>query len=95
MNLPWSLLSGTENHKVVKLIERLHNINNQPYAIDHHHIEIKASIGVAYYPLDGIDADALVKMADMRMYQQKKLTGLLSLINVCKFPDPASKGRYG
>ena len=33
------------------------------------------SVGVAYYPADGEDAEALLAVADQRMYREKQRTG--------------------
>ena len=35
-------------------------------------IDIGASVGIAIYPTDALDADALVKVADATMYQAKQ-----------------------
>lgn len=42
-----------------------------PYSVDGHEISIGASIGVAIYPDDGKDADALLEAADMALYIAK------------------------
>jgi diguanylate cyclase (GGDEF)-like protein len=43
----------------------------QPYDIDGHQVVISASIGIACAPRDGVDADQLLKNADMALYQTK------------------------
>jgi diguanylate cyclase (GGDEF)-like protein/PAS domain S-box-containing protein len=43
-----------------------------PFEIDSHQLHITASIGVATYPGDSADAEALIKNADMAMYQAKE-----------------------
>lgn len=43
----------------------------QPYYIDEHVFHMTASVGVSICPRDGIDADTLIKRADMAMYQAK------------------------
>lgn len=42
-----------------------------PYIVDHHELHFTASIGIAIYPDDGMDVDALLKKADFAMYQAK------------------------
>jgi diguanylate cyclase (GGDEF)-like protein/PAS domain S-box-containing protein len=43
----------------------------QPFAVGDRDIYSSASIGIAIYPLDGRDADTLLKNADMAMYAAK------------------------
>jgi diguanylate cyclase (GGDEF)-like protein/PAS domain S-box-containing protein len=44
----------------------------QSFALAPHAITVSASIGVACYPLDGADADTLVRHADLAMHDVKK-----------------------
>src|SRR5205823_2798534 len=37
-------------------------------------VVVTASIGVAYFPHDGVDAETLLAEADRRMYQEKRAT---------------------
>ncbi len=46
-----------------------------PFGVDGHRIDIGASIGVALAPLDGTDADQLLKKADMALYAAKSAGG--------------------
>jgi len=43
----------------------------QPFTLAGHEVFITASIGIAVYPLDGDDADSLLKNADVAMYHAK------------------------
>ncbi|MES2879067.1 MAG: EAL domain-containing protein [Pseudomonadota bacterium] len=43
-----------------------------PFEIDGHDIVVSASIGIAVFPGDGIDASALLRRADTAMYRAKK-----------------------
>jgi diguanylate cyclase (GGDEF)-like protein len=43
----------------------------EPFRIDEHELFVTASIGIAVSPGDGQDADALLKHAEMAMYQAK------------------------
>jgi diguanylate cyclase (GGDEF)-like protein/PAS domain S-box-containing protein len=44
---------------------------SRPYKIDAHEVHITASIGIATYPDDAVDADTLLKNADVAMYHAK------------------------
>ncbi len=50
-----------------KIIETL----SQPYQIDGHELAISASVGLALYPENGEDIDALLRNADAAMYAAK------------------------
>ena len=51
-----------------KLIESL----SQPISIDRHHLHASASLGLCFYPNDGVDRGALMQSADIAMYHAKK-----------------------
>jgi diguanylate cyclase (GGDEF)-like protein/PAS domain S-box-containing protein len=42
------------------------------HSIDHHDLHVSTSIGVSFYPDDGLDAETLIKNADTAMYQAKE-----------------------
>ncbi len=44
----------------------------KPYTIDGHDVNLTTSIGIALYPEDAADPDALIKNADIAMYQAKE-----------------------
>lgn len=44
---------------------------NRPFKIDGYEVLVTASIGIAIYPEDGIDADSLLRNADTAMYSAK------------------------
>ena len=54
-----------------QMLKRLHHSLSQPYLIDEFTIEIGASSGVTFYPLDDGDVDTLLRHADQAMYQAK------------------------
>ena len=56
------------NNIIDFLLERF----NQPWELPTGRPICRASIGVAYYPTDGADAEALLYQADMAMYQAKE-----------------------
>jgi diguanylate cyclase (GGDEF)-like protein len=54
-----------------RLAQRLARALRDPFDIDGHRIDIGASIGIAMAPDDGLDADELLKKADMALYAAK------------------------
>ena len=53
------------------LARRIVRIVGEPYEIEGQQIIIGASVGIAVAPLDGTDADILLKNADMALYTAK------------------------
>ena len=53
------------------LAQRLARTLKEPFEIDGHRMDIGASIGIAMAPNDGVDADQLLKKADMALYAAK------------------------
>ena len=53
------------------LASRLIEMISAPYEIDGHQIVVGVSIGIAYSPVDGTDADILLKDADLALYRSK------------------------
>lgn len=62
------LKSQTEAIEVAEEIIKAFEI---PFVVDDYEFYITASIGIAYYPQDGRDAETLMKHADIAMYQAK------------------------
>ena len=54
-----------------KIASKILEAIRRPFAFDGHEIHITTSIGIAMYPDDGEDADALMRDADMAMYRAK------------------------
>jgi len=52
--------------------ERLLSVVRAPIVIDEITSELTASIGIAVYPMDGIDSESLLKHADIALYQAKE-----------------------
>jgi diguanylate cyclase (GGDEF)-like protein len=46
-----------------------------PFLIDSHVFYVTASVGIACYPIDGKDANTLLKNADIAMYRAKEMHG--------------------
>jgi diguanylate cyclase (GGDEF)-like protein len=63
---------ATEREDAEQLAQRLAAALRDPFDIDGHRVEVGASIGIAMTPTDGVDADELLKKADMALYAAKK-----------------------
>src|SRR6185312_636437 len=53
------------------LAERLATTLGEPFEIDGHRMDVGASIGITLAPQDGVQADELLKKADMALYAAK------------------------
>lgn len=58
-------------HVAQKLLDQL----SIPMQVNHHQLVVPPSIGIAVYPADGQDADALLQASDMAMYRAKNAGG--------------------
>jgi len=67
------LLPGLDSVDVVKKVaRRFLDILKKPVAIDDKMLDTGGSIGIALYPLHGIDGDTLMKNSDLAMYRAKR-----------------------
>ncbi len=66
------LEEATERHDVERIAGDLLAVLSQPLQLSGHECHTTASIGIAMYPADGDDAQALTKNADMAMYLAKE-----------------------
>ena len=57
---------------VTKTAQSIIHCLNEPFNINELNLEIDASIGIAVYPKDGLDSHALLRSADVAMYQAKQ-----------------------
>lgn len=55
--------------------EKIRRTVMEPVVLDHHSVSIEPSIGMAFYPEHGEDAESLLKHADAAMYHAKKDSG--------------------
>jgi len=67
------LVMGTNESKDVTLIARkvLEQIS-KPILLEHTEVVVTGSIGISTYPVDGTDADTLLRNADTAMYKAKE-----------------------
>jgi diguanylate cyclase (GGDEF)-like protein len=68
------LLNGIESAQdVVRVVGQLQATLRRPLDIDGRELSAHASLGVALYPQDGVDAETLLRHADTAMYRAKEL----------------------
>jgi diguanylate cyclase (GGDEF)-like protein len=65
------IATGLNEHPAHVLAERLQAALREPIAIGDSTCFAQASIGLAVYPQDGVDAEALLRGADIAMYRAK------------------------
>ncbi|MDD2463880.1 MAG: EAL domain-containing protein [Desulfobulbus sp.] len=63
----------SSEEEVIFLINRLLKSLTSPFQVDGHQLFVSASIGAAFFPSDGTNAETLIKHADIAMYQAKSL----------------------
>jgi diguanylate cyclase (GGDEF)-like protein len=66
------LEEAAERHDVERVAGELLSVLGQPLLLSGHECQTTASIGIAMYPADGSDIQALTKNADMAMYLAKE-----------------------
>lgn len=69
------LLPDTDADGATHLARKLVDLLQQPFCVDEHKLNIGTSIGIALYPGDGDDFEALCKSADAAMYLAKQEGG--------------------
>ena len=55
-----------------RVARRINETLTEPFQIEDHEVFISASIGISIFPLDGSDAEVLMKRADLAMYHAKE-----------------------
>ncbi len=65
------VLPTTDAAGAAHLAEKLLRCVGQPFQIESHELTVTPSLGIAMFPADGADFDALCKCADAAMYQAK------------------------
>ncbi|MEW8987262.1 MAG: EAL domain-containing protein, partial [Bacillus sp. (in: firmicutes)] len=67
------LLPNIESrYEAIQMVEKIIKMFETPFNIKEYEIPVSASIGVAFYPTDGLDAERLIKNADRAMYRVKE-----------------------
>jgi len=67
------LLPATDARAAAQVVRRLVDLAERPFNVDSHELIITPSAGIAMYPFDGQDFDALATCADVAMYRAKDM----------------------
>jgi diguanylate cyclase (GGDEF)-like protein/PAS domain S-box-containing protein len=59
-------------NQALPVLDKVRDAMRQPFDLKGHEVTVTASIGVAVFPDDGLDADTLIKYADTAMYRAKE-----------------------
>jgi diguanylate cyclase (GGDEF)-like protein/PAS domain S-box-containing protein len=65
------LTSVNNQESAASAAQRILSVFSRPFSLEGRQIHSSASIGIALYPDDGVDADSLYKAADTAMYHAK------------------------
>lgn len=63
----------------IGVLEKIHNILEAPMTVDGQALHIGASLGLALYPLDAAEPEALTRRADLAMYDCKRRKATFTL----------------
>jgi len=66
------LLPGADDEVATHLAKRALDAIARPFRLDGHELNLTASIGIAVYPENGVDHDALSRSADSALYRAKQ-----------------------
>jgi diguanylate cyclase (GGDEF)-like protein len=70
-----AVLPGNDEVGATEAAVRLMKALENPFNVNGKRLEIRASIGIALFPRDGVYADTLIRKADEAMYQAKRSGG--------------------
>jgi len=62
---------GVSEPEIQACVTKMRELLEKPFVIQGHSVNVSASVGVACYPLDGLNSETLIKNADAAMYQAK------------------------
>lgn len=68
------LLPGIPDLAAAKRVaEKILSKLSKPFGLEEHRVSVTASIGISIYPLHGTDIESLMRTADSKMYQAKRV----------------------
>jgi diguanylate cyclase (GGDEF)-like protein/PAS domain S-box-containing protein len=66
------LFDISQHYEAGTVAQKLMAALSQPFLIDGHDLRVGAAIGISVYPQDGLDAETLLRQADIAMYRAKQ-----------------------
>jgi diguanylate cyclase (GGDEF)-like protein len=69
---------GRDRATAMELAQRVANSLSEPFELEQIVVDAQASVGIALYPSDGTDVEALIQKADVAMYRAKETRADLS-----------------
>lgn len=69
------LINNINDDEIITLTKSILEDFKKPYYIRDYELYLTTSIGIAYYPDGGLDAQSLIKNADLALYKAKDLGG--------------------
>jgi diguanylate cyclase (GGDEF)-like protein len=63
---------GRDRGTAMELAQRVANSLGEPFELEQIVVDAQASVGIALYPSDGTDVEALIQKADVAMYRAKE-----------------------
>lgn len=79
-------VSGAADALVV--VDKIQAALQTPFFIEQASIPVAASIGLAFYPQDGTDLEALIQSADAAMYRSKELLKTPAAVSLSPYTKP-------
>lgn len=61
----------TSEQQAQQMAQEILHLIEKPFQIDQHSLKVTGSIGISFYPKDGLDYESLMKSADLSMYHAK------------------------
>jgi diguanylate cyclase (GGDEF)-like protein/PAS domain S-box-containing protein len=66
------VIDHSDESVIALLMEKILGSVAEPVMVDDHELRVTCSIGFSIYPIDGLDADTLLRNADAAMYRAKE-----------------------
>jgi diguanylate cyclase (GGDEF)-like protein len=66
------VLPGTDPEVANRVAAKLVAVLEQPFELDGERVQLSGSVGVSFYPEDGLDLERLLKAADIALYAAKQ-----------------------
>ena len=86
-----ALLPGAALDEAVRIAEAILGALEQPVAVEGQLVDVRASIGIAAFPLHGTDAEELLQRADVAMYLAKKSGSSYAVYSPAEDPYDAKR----